>query len=567
MGIIVGIGNGLFAGGGGGRDVERFSASAEYIRRKAGGSDAIASGKAIITKMKGKTIVWNQMVDDPNCSRTSNYNRQNITITSDDGFGEAVLAGNVGTICPHMSEIHLYSSNYGINGHKYLHLVKVKCISGEASARIGEINAAGVARSRYVSAYTVLSNTWKQLTFITPENVNSQYYYFSALEINKGESQEDATIQFKGYMVFDLTNMFGAGNEPATVDEFEAMFPLPYYEHNEGTLINNKASAIETVGFNQWDEEWEVGYYYRAQDGVKIHSSRDITSTNKNAIKVFPETQYMLKPTAAESGAIFIVFFDAQNQYIGYASVNATGGVFTTPANARYAHFNISTTFIDAGNKVCINLSNSALNGQYKPYWKNDLQLNLSTLTGKLNGQGSSVVVFPDGLRSVGSVYDEIVGNRAIKRIGSVDVGTIDNFTITQSGLFLRTGFALDFNAKPNSDSNRPSNILLAGYITVGASPISGTDTNKEIALHYSGGNLYINTAGQYTTIDSFETGMSGATLYYELAEPEEYILDAPLPKKYKVDANGTEERLPADTASSVAAPISYDVEYPKPKE
>lgn len=37
-------------------------------------------------------------------------------------------------------------------------------------------------------------------------------------------------------MVFDLTLMFGAGNEPSTVEEFEAMFPDDYYPYDAGTL-------------------------------------------------------------------------------------------------------------------------------------------------------------------------------------------------------------------------------------------------------------------------------------------------------------------------------------------
>ena len=29
--------------------------------------------------------------------------------------------------------------------------------------------------------------------------------------------------------IFDLTQMFGAGNEPSTVEQFKSMFPLDYY--------------------------------------------------------------------------------------------------------------------------------------------------------------------------------------------------------------------------------------------------------------------------------------------------------------------------------------------------
>ena len=44
--------------------------------------------------------------------------------------------------------------------------------------------------------------------------------------------------------VFDLTAMFGAGYEPATVAEFEALFPESYYANNTGTLLPLRLSGL-----------------------------------------------------------------------------------------------------------------------------------------------------------------------------------------------------------------------------------------------------------------------------------------------------------------------------------
>lgn len=38
--------------------------------------------------------------------------------------------------------------------------------------------------------------------------------------------------------IFDLTQMFGAGNEPSTVEEFEKMFPNDYYPYNAGEIVS-----------------------------------------------------------------------------------------------------------------------------------------------------------------------------------------------------------------------------------------------------------------------------------------------------------------------------------------
>lgn len=38
--------------------------------------------------------------------------------------------------------------------------------------------------------------------------------------------------------IFDLTTMFGAGNEPTTVEEFEKIFPTDYYPYNAGEIVS-----------------------------------------------------------------------------------------------------------------------------------------------------------------------------------------------------------------------------------------------------------------------------------------------------------------------------------------
>lgn len=38
--------------------------------------------------------------------------------------------------------------------------------------------------------------------------------------------------------IFDLTAMFGSGNEPTTVEEFEKMFPNDYYPYNAGEIVS-----------------------------------------------------------------------------------------------------------------------------------------------------------------------------------------------------------------------------------------------------------------------------------------------------------------------------------------
>lgn len=52
---------------------------------------------------------------------------------------------------------------------------------------------------------------------------------------------------------FDLTLMFGAGNEPATIAELEKMFPLDYYDYNAGEVIPFAGQNLVTTGKNQYN--------------------------------------------------------------------------------------------------------------------------------------------------------------------------------------------------------------------------------------------------------------------------------------------------------------------------
>lgn len=56
--------------------------------------------------------------------------------------------------------------------------------------------------------------------------------------------------------IFDLTQMFGAGNEPSTVEEFRALFPKDYYPYNEGektcvSAVNGNPYRHATIDLGQ----------------------------------------------------------------------------------------------------------------------------------------------------------------------------------------------------------------------------------------------------------------------------------------------------------------------------
>lgn len=191
-----------------------------------------------------------------------------------------------------------------------------------------------------------------------------------------------------------------------------------------------------------------------------------------------------------------------------------------------------------------------------------ELPLNLTTITGKVDGDDNSVVVCPDGLMSVGAVCDEaVVENgsivKIIKRIGRIDLGTIDWGDYSA----VRSGYPYGYcGPKPISDkANGGSNIVTVRY-DLG----SGYSVDKKIIGTETSKNIYvIDSAFVGYTGAQVAEALSGTIALYELANPVTYVLDTPIPTEYDVVEGGTEERIPSDISTELTAPFRGDVIYP----
>lgn len=514
---------------------------------------SIKDGFADIKKLKGNTVVWNQKF----INEAFINNGVNIT-TSEDAL---ILNGTLNTTYLGITYASLNIAKIPLNHIGYYRIVIVKDNSNILQNKLfGLLN-----RGKHI---TITQNTAK---FLYQNTNDSQGWVFGISKFSGGEVFEDVQIKAN---VFDLTQMFGEGNEPATVEEFEAMFPNEYYEYNEGELLSFDGKGVKSVGFNQWDEELEPGKL-NTTTGNNLEDTTKARS--KNYIKVFPSTKYYFKsPTGTNSSSVWIALYDKNYNIIqGYnGSGLQTGGnmfnivlapdrnrEFTTSPNAAYMRFYISTEF---NHDICINLVHSGYrNGEYEKYEDYTLSFQdgntISQLTGKLNGEGDSVVIFPDGLRSAGTVYDEIVydeatgKHKAIKRIGSVDLGM--------------------HNCKYNDGSSNP-NVYPYGFFTLYDIPnilekgkllsVKYPTAKKEIfttdKVLVSSNRVYI-VDSSYTDLDSFKASLQGQILYYELETPEVYELDFPINTSYEAYDFGTEEVLYSDD-KEVNIPMKANIEY-----
>lgn len=225
-----------------------------------------------------------------------------------------------------------------------------------------------------------------------------------AFRVSAGVTVENIT--FPTPVVIDLTQMFGAGNEPTTIDEFYSRIPsgVDINAYNEGEVINMSASGIKSVGRNAWDGVLEQG---RLSAGQPSNTTSVNYVYSPNYIRVIPNAEYYASVGKVNGKAVnFYPSFYDENKVFLLTQSGFYNAKFTIPSSARYMRFfvyvadTINTSFSD----ICINLSDSSFNGQYEAYREATEDLSIVAK------------YFPNGMASVDSIHDEIRYNKQSNR-------------------------------------------------------------------------------------------------------------------------------------------------------
>ena len=142
-------------------------------------------------------------------------------------------------------------------------------------------------------------------------------------------------------------------------------------------------------GFNQWDEEWELGGF---NGSTGQPDSFDDRIRSKNFCHCIPSQDYYGK--APVNCSLFIWWYDESNNFISFNNIGAR--IITSPANAHY--FKISTyggAYTTYNNDICINISDPAKNGTYEPYTGQTVTVSLGQTVygGTLNVSTGELVV------------------------------------------------------------------------------------------------------------------------------------------------------------------------------
>ena len=422
-------------------------------------------------------------------------------------------------------------------------------------------NGAGVREYDEIVGGTV---AWNQLVSSGAVSVTipsgHKYYALinSVASLGTSDGTAIAITDSTKDMVVDLTLMFGStiadyiysleqNTEGAGVAFFRKLFPKPYYAYNAGELKSvSGLVSHDTVGFNAWDEEWEVG-------GIDITTGENTTSSTnirgKNYCRCVPNTDYYMFVGTTGVG---IRFYNADKSYVGYLTWNSvTNKKFTTPTDAYYFRVAGANAYGATYNHdICINLS-SDRNGEYEEYVKHSYALDDS-----LTLRGIPKLDVNNKLYYDGDTYE--ADGTVTRKYGIVVIDGSDDET------FNMTGYRCMVTIPENS--SRWTNQSELEYKCVSDRFVETTNQ-----VTYNGGvGFHLRTTGDNQLVFSLgsDSGMTTATQWrawfasnpttvvYELATPTTETA-TPYDSPQWCDSHGTEEYVGSEL------PVGHNTQYP----
>lgn len=437
-----------------------------------------------VKNIGGRSIVFNQLA----IRITAKTDHYGITVTVNDD-GTINLHGTVSAVPSYNQLVLTQQFSIALNGHKYLY---------RFSKNTTTTNQYGVCGF----------GTKGTSSFVFSDNSGVVFAAMPYIHVAEGDVID---IDNLGIGVFDLTAMFGSGNEPSTVEEFEAMFPADYYPYNAGEVVSAGTEEVVEQGKNLWDEVWEEG---------SINYNTGLDTPNPTAIRsksytpIIPNSTYIFAYTGSTKfGNVKVRFYDHSKNYIGGDSKSGDtypNKLFITPSGAFYIRFTLPPEYGNAyKNDIALIVGSS---GDYAPYHSNVYQI------------PEAIKALPGYGWSAGTArnYVDYENKRYVQCVNSVDLETL---TWTAGGgtssqtVFIASSRKI-CGQKLSYNSAIASNILCSKYLAKSQNEVWSDAAPVGIATNATiDGYVYVNDTA-YTDTTAFKQAMQGVILYYELATP-----------------------------------------------
>ena len=430
---------------------------------RANGYPVVDNQKAQVMSIKGKTLNVNQLLNN-SVMRTVAYGGLQISPLTNGKIGihiegTATLTGNQ-WICD------LRNITPNLVGHTI-----VITSNSSLSIRSGNVHI----------------NTIRKV-----EEGQNNYIVF---DYEEGKTyNEDVVLG-----LIDLTQMFGAGKEPTTIDEFNRLtMGFDFDTYNEGTIESTNITKIISNPFNLFDGELEVGY--DTENNGVINTDYKNGFYGVNLIRVQNGVEYTLLNQNVPYDVRRIEEFDENKTYIkGTNNYGNSNWVLKLQDNTCYVRIMFSgLSVMPTDAQVCFHLTgNGTFNGTYRPHIA-PTEYPIPTV--KLNG--------------IGTAQDEITETQTKRVIDKVDLGT-PNWTYV-NGTFRPTNIT---NAKQPIGYETIPNALCSKYKCVSNKEFD-TGLDKCFSITDSTSTYIIRFRDtSITDTTTFAQENDGMPFYYETAK------------------------------------------------
>lgn len=194
-----------------------------------------------IKKISGKTVVWNQQAKELSSTYWYAASSVNVSLTFGTNEVDAQLLTDTAATYNYGISIKSAERTPNISGHKYAYVFDIK--TNTVGTYFGlQLLKSGSAVD--TPAITV-ADTYETMSGIVTATSNDKSLY---LIYPKNNIATSLTYSVRNAMIFDLTSLFGSGNEPATITEFRTKYPALYYAYDPGSLLNAGIVSVISKG-------------------------------------------------------------------------------------------------------------------------------------------------------------------------------------------------------------------------------------------------------------------------------------------------------------------------------
>lgn len=480
-----------------------------------------------LNKVEGKTNKIVQLADKSKYVGTST--NRGVTFTN-NGNGTFTINGtNDGT---DYSNYPITDANYLTNdwlkGHKYLFY-----FSDKTDLNYYAIVGGNTSKMEYTELGNTSTGRNPLWTILSPtdNSIGGNSWYILRVKQNAACTNELASPQ-----VFDLTAMYGFGNEPTTVEQFKKDYPQFFDEKLDG-IWNVRTSGISTTGKNLFDISKWITLQYDVANGTLVErlpngaicQGNNGTSdgygnysngwfrpmnnspySNQVHLKAGTYTlsaDYTMIENSVVSTAQVSCHLYGDNNYPGSAFTSAPVGstvkvknTYTVEEGYYYPIFTLNSGKVKIEN-IQIELNSTATT--YEPYQENKIDLlSTQTLNG-INGVNDSIEVIDKG----NGLYDL----KKTQNIDSVDLGTLRWEKTTVFYVKDSTSSAI----KADSDGLCKEFLVLPHTTSISTEDYIETRSDDYFYFRFQSNSIY----KDMTTVQ-FKTAMNGVILYYQLKTP-----------------------------------------------